>query len=168
MSQWTLGSMMPRSVTMLSLVLQCENAPLVPWTSQCHSCALGSMRACSATMVLWFHLGSKCHHGLVVSITLCCVTKGFYQALLCNKGLLGSPVSEWPLWSHGSPHCHCGPLDSMRPCCATMAPVATMVSSETLHNHLNRGCSQVGVGLFSQAFTDRTRGHSLEPGVEYV
>ena len=64
--------------------------------------------------------------------------------------------------SHGAPHCHCGPLDSMRPCCATVAPMAAMVSSETLYKYLNRGCSQVGVGLFSQATTDRTRGHSLK------
>ena len=41
-----------------------------------------------------------------------------------------------------------------------MAPMAAMVSRETLYNHLNRGCSQVGVSVFSQATTDR-RGHSL-------
>lgn len=32
----------------------------------------------------------------------------------------------------------------------------------TLYNHLKGRCSQVGVGLFSQAIDDRTRQHSLK------
>ncbi|KFW80062.1 hypothetical protein N305_08190, partial [Manacus vitellinus] len=32
----------------------------------------------------------------------------------------------------------------------------------TLYNSLNGGCSQVGVGLFSQATTSKTRGHGLK------
>ncbi|KAF4792218.1 hypothetical protein TURU_123167 [Turdus rufiventris] len=32
----------------------------------------------------------------------------------------------------------------------------------TLYNFLKGGCSQVGVGLFHQAATNRTRGHSLK------
>ncbi|KAJ7408021.1 hypothetical protein BTVI_60863 [Pitangus sulphuratus] len=32
----------------------------------------------------------------------------------------------------------------------------------TLYNSLRRGCSQVGVGLFSQAISSRTRGHGLK------
>ena len=43
-----------------------------------------------------------------------------------------------------------------------MAPMAAMVSSETLYKHLNRGCSQVGVGLFSQETSDSTRRHGLK------
>lgn len=32
----------------------------------------------------------------------------------------------------------------------------------TLYNSLTRGCSQMRVGIFSQASSDRMRGHSLE------
>lgn len=31
-----------------------------------------------------------------------------------------------------------------------------------LYNHPKGGCSQMGVGLFSQAASDRIRGHSLK------
>ncbi|RMC06213.1 hypothetical protein DUI87_15643 [Hirundo rustica rustica] len=33
----------------------------------------------------------------------------------------------------------------------------------TLYSFLKDGCGQLGVGLFLQATTDRTRGHSLKP-----
>ena len=120
----------------------------------CQNAFLGSMGLHNDTLAPWFHEATECHKGLHYSIRSCCVT----MVSIIQRGPVLSQRSPWfhsvrtaPL-SHGAPHCHC--VDSMRnSCCATMAAMATMVSSETLYNHLNRGCSQVGGGLLSQEST---------------
>lgn len=94
-SQWTLVSLGPYCVTMVSLVLQCHNGPLIPCGSTVSQWPLGSTKFCSVTTIHLFHGAPQFHNGPFIP----------WVPTLPQwpLGSMNSDVSQWPLGSMG-PH----------------------------------------------------------------
>lgn len=87
LSQWTLGSMSFRSVTMVSWDLHCHNGQLVAWEPAVSQESLSSMRFWTVTVVSLLQRGPGVSRGLLGSVSFHNVPM-VSLFLQCHSGLL--------------------------------------------------------------------------------